>query len=70
MIYSEASYAGPDIHGRTFTAYHFAHIAAWQEYRRIFRIAAPMGQRGRISSDSVWPLRGADGRTFAERGAR
>jgi len=31
--------------------------------------AAPMGKKYRISSDSasVWPLRGADGKTFAER---
>jgi hypothetical protein len=31
--------------------------------------AAPMGKKYRISSDSasVWPLRGADGKTFAQR---
>lgn len=29
--------------------------------------AAPRGRGYRISSDSAWPLRGADGRTFAER---
>lgn len=28
---------------------------------------APMGKPYRISSDRVWPLRGVDGRTFAER---
>lgn len=27
---------------------------------------APMGQPRRISSDSAWPLRRADGRTWAE----
>lgn len=29
--------------------------------------AAPMNLRYRVSSESVWPLRGADGKTFAER---
>ena len=29
--------------------------------------AAPMGKRHRVSSESAWPLRGADGKTFAER---
>lgn len=29
--------------------------------------AAPLGRKGRVSSDSAWPLRGADGKTFAER---
>lgn len=64
MIYSEASYG----------AYHFAHIAARDEFRRLQRIkgqfarqAAPMRSRQRISSDSVWPLRAPDGHTFAER---
>ena len=28
---------------------------------------APKGQPRRVSSDSAWPLRGADGKTFAER---
>lgn len=28
--------------------------------------AAPMGRKYRIGSDSVWPLRNADGLTFAE----
>lgn len=28
--------------------------------------AAPIGQRHRISSNAVWPLRRADGRTWAE----
>ncbi len=31
--------------------------------------AAPMGRKHRISSDSAWPLRGLDGKTFAERRA-
>jgi hypothetical protein len=29
--------------------------------------AAPMGRKYRVSSDSAWPLRGIDGKTFAER---
>jgi hypothetical protein len=29
--------------------------------------AAPMGKTYRVSSESAWPLRGADGKTFAER---
>lgn len=29
--------------------------------------AAPMGKTHRVSSESAWPLRGADGKTFAER---
>lgn len=29
--------------------------------------AAPMGRKYRISSESAWPLRGLDGKTFAER---
>jgi hypothetical protein len=29
--------------------------------------SAPMGKTYRVSSDSVFPLRGADGKTFAER---
>ena len=29
--------------------------------------AAPMGRKHRISSESAWPLRGLDGKTFAER---
>jgi hypothetical protein len=33
------------------------------------RQAAPMGRPYRVSSDSAWPVRGADGRTFAERAA-
>jgi hypothetical protein len=31
--------------------------------------AAPMGRKYRVSSDSAWPLRGLDGKTFAERRA-
>ena len=31
--------------------------------------AAPIGRKHRVSSESAWPLRGADGRTFAERRA-
>lgn len=34
-----------------------------------FRLAAPIGLRHRISAQSAWPLRAADGRTFAERKA-
>jgi len=34
-----------------------------------FRTAAPMGLKHRISPQSAWPLRAADGRTFAERKA-
>lgn len=29
--------------------------------------AAPMGSKHRISSDDCWPLRRADGRTFADK---
>lgn len=29
--------------------------------------AAPMGRNHRVSSESAWPLRGIDGKTFAER---
>jgi hypothetical protein len=29
--------------------------------------AAPIGKAYRVSSESAWPLRGADGKTFAER---
>lgn len=29
--------------------------------------AAPIGRKHRISLDTCWPLRGADGRTYAER---
>ncbi len=29
--------------------------------------AAPMGKPYRVSSDNAWPLRGLDGKTFAER---
>lgn len=32
--------------------------------------AAPMGKTYRVSSESAWPLRGADGLTFAERKAK
>jgi len=31
--------------------------------------AAPMGIKHRVSSDSAWPLRGLDGKTWAERRA-
>jgi hypothetical protein len=31
---------------------------------------APMGSKSRISRDNAWPLRGADGKTFAERKAQ
>ncbi len=29
--------------------------------------AAPIGKPYRVSSESAWPLRGADGKTFADR---
>lgn len=29
-------------------------------------IAAPIGRNHRVSSDSAWPLRRADGKTWAE----
>jgi hypothetical protein len=29
--------------------------------------AAPMGRKYRVSSDSAWPLRDLNGKTFAER---
>ena len=32
----------------------------------MFPQTAPTGQRHRISRDDAWPLRNADGRTFAE----
>lgn len=32
----------------------------------MMKLAAPMGRKHRISSDRVWPLRNADGRTWAE----
>jgi hypothetical protein len=32
--------------------------------------AAPLGRKHRVSSDSAWPLRGLDGKTFAERKAQ
>lgn len=32
--------------------------------------SAPRGKPYRVSSDAAWPLRGADGLTFAERKAR
>lgn len=38
-----------------------------QARETILRTPAPLGRSVRISSDSAWPLRGADGRTFAER---
>ncbi len=31
--------------------------------------AAPVGMKNRVSSDSAWPLRGLDGKTWAERRA-
>jgi hypothetical protein len=34
------------------------------------RTAAPMGLSHRVSPQSAWPLRGADGLTFAERRAK
>jgi hypothetical protein len=38
MIYSEASYAGPDAWGRTFEAHSFQHIADRQKAMRLERI--------------------------------
>lgn len=35
--------------------------------RRPIIQAAPMGSRSRVSAAAVWPLRGVDGLTFAER---
>jgi len=32
--------------------------------------AAPIGMKHRVSSDSAWPLRGLDGKTWAERRAK
>lgn len=32
----------------------------------MMKLAAPMGLKHRVSSDSAWPLRRADGRTWAE----
>jgi hypothetical protein len=32
--------------------------------------AAPIGRKHRVSSDSAWPLRALDGRTWAERKAQ
>lgn len=29
--------------------------------------AAPLGRTYRVSSENAWPLRGLDGKTFAER---
>ena len=29
--------------------------------------AAPLNRKYRVSSESAWPLRGLDGKTFAER---
>jgi hypothetical protein len=34
------------------------------------RTIAPMGLKHRVSPQSAWPLRGADGLTFAERRAK
>lgn len=34
------------------------------------RTAAPMGRKHRVSPQSAWPLRGADGLTWAERKAK
>lgn len=40
MDYAAASFAGPDAYDRTFTAHHFAHIAARDEANRLARINA------------------------------
>ena len=34
---------------------------------KLAKQAAPMGKGYRVSSDSAFPLRGVDGKTFAER---
>lgn len=36
----------------------------------MIKLQAPYGRKHRVSSDSAWPLRGADGLTFAERKAK
>lgn len=37
---------------------------------KLAKQAAPVGKGYRVSSESAWPLRGADGLTFAERKAK
>jgi hypothetical protein len=32
--------------------------------------AAPLGRKYRVSSENAWPLRGLDGKTWAERKAQ
>ena len=43
MNYSESSFAGPDITGRTFAALSFHHIGRWQEEQA--RLAAEKRNR-------------------------
>ena len=37
-----------------------------QQRRELIRQAAPMGSRLRVSSDSAWPLRRADGSRWSD----
>lgn len=37
MIYAEASFAGPDIYGRTFPAEPVHHCSLWAEHNRLQR---------------------------------
>lgn len=46
MMYAEASYAGPDMHGRTFAAHHFQHIAERDEHLRLRRIMRAFREHG------------------------
>lgn len=47
MIYSESSYAGPDITGARYPAFHFQHIARWKEENRKERIREAMRKAAR-----------------------
>lgn len=61
-----------------FDGAHFAHISLFYERKRLARIRetvqratpAPRGRGYRISADSVWPLRGVDGKLFSERNGK
>jgi hypothetical protein len=35
----------------------------------MIKLQAPMGMKHRVSSEGAWPLRGADGKTFAQKRA-
>ena len=54
---------------RMITVYSVGEALAHKEKRPI-RTIAPMGMNRCVSPDSAWPLRAADGRTFAERKER